>query len=106
MKSIIRVLAVALTLALATASLSVAQAKKGYVFKGKVESVGEKALTVANEKVEGWMEAMTMVFAVDKPEVLKTIKAGDKITATVYDGDYVLHEVKVVKDAPGQQKGK
>ena len=62
-------------------------------------------MSVANEKIEGWMEAMVMTYTVDKPEVLKTIKAGDQVTATVYDGDYMLHDVKVVAPA-AQQKGK
>jgi len=102
MKSMIRSLAffLALTLAMActTAPFAFAQqtAKKSYVFKGKVESVGARSLTVANEKIEGWMEAMTMMYVVDKPEVLKTIKPGDQIQATVYDGDTMLHDVKVV----------
>jgi|SRR5215469_13125991 Cu/Ag efflux protein CusF len=87
------------------ASLSLAQQKKSYVFKGKVEAVGERTLNVANEKIEGWMEAMTMTYNVDNPDVLKKIKPGDKITATVYDGDYVLHNVQVVPPAP-QSKGK
>jgi Cu/Ag efflux protein CusF len=39
---------------------------------------------------------MTMMYVVDKPEVLKTIKPGDQIRATVYDGDTMLHDVKVV----------
>jgi Cu/Ag efflux protein CusF len=40
---------------------------------------------------------MTMGYSVDKPdEVIKLVKAGDKITATVYDGDSVLYDVKVV----------
>jgi Cu/Ag efflux protein CusF len=67
--------------------------KKSYTFRGVVQSVDAKAgrLTVANEKIEGWMDAMTMGYAVDKPE-----KAGDKIEATVYDGDYKLYNIKVV----------
>ena len=72
--------------------------KKQYVFRGVVEAVDANAgsLTVKNEKIEGWMEAMTMGYKVDKQEVLKQLKAGDRITATVYDGDYSLHDVKVV----------
>ena len=73
--------------------------KKSYVFKGKVEKVtpSNKTLTVANENIEGWMSAMTMDYLVDKPDdVLKRVKAGDQITATVFDGDYTLYDVKVV----------
>jgi Cu/Ag efflux protein CusF len=101
-KSAVKILVYKLVLVLAlaclTASFALAQetAKKSYVFKGKVESVGPRTVTVANEKIEGWMDAMTMAYPVDKPEILKTIKAGDQITATVYDGDSMLHDVHVV----------
>lgn len=79
--------------------------KKSYTFKGKVESVDAKAktLTVNGENVEGWMAAMTMAYEVDDPEVLKKVKAGDQITATVYDGDTILHKVQVV-EKPGDKK--
>ena len=72
--------------------------KKSYTFHGKVTAVdaNAKRLTVANEKIEGWMDAMTMGYAVDKDDVFKRVKAGDEITAKVYDGDYSLHEVEVV----------
>ena len=69
--------------------------KKALTFHGKVESVGADGLTVNGEKVEGWMEAMTMKYKVDDPKVLKTVKPGDKITATVYEGDMSLHKVHV-----------
>jgi Cu/Ag efflux protein CusF len=73
--------------------------KKSYVFHGKVEKVdtAAKRITVTNEKVEGWMDSMTMGYAVDKPDdVIKRVKVGDKITATVYDGDSMLYNVQVV----------
>src|SRR5258708_21847078 len=73
--------------------------KKEYTFRGKVEKVDAngKTLTVNGEKVEGWMGAMTMSYAVDKEDALKNIKVGDQITAKVYDGDFkVLHNVQVV----------
>ena len=75
--------------------------KKGYTLRGKVEDVNQKGktLTVNHEKVEGWMEAMTMVYVVDGDEVFKSVKTGDKITATVYDGDYTLHNVQIVPAA-------
>src|SRR5262245_47926389 len=76
-----------------------APAKKEHVFKGKVEKIdlAQKMLTVNGEKVEGWMESMTMSYAPDKEDVLKKVKVGDQITAKVYDGDYrTLHDVQVV----------
>jgi Cu/Ag efflux protein CusF len=72
--------------------------KKSYVFKGTVTAVNAStgSLMVANEKIEGWMGAMTMNYQVDNPEILKQLKKGDHIEATVYDGDYKLYKVKVV----------
>lgn len=72
--------------------------KKSFVFKGKVEKVdtSAKRLVVANEKIPGWMDAMTMGYKLDKPdEVIKKVKAGDEITATVYEDDYTLYNVQV-----------
>jgi Cu/Ag efflux protein CusF len=77
--------------------------KKSYTFRGKVEKVdtATNRLTVSNEKIEGWMDAMTMQYAVDKAaEVVKRVKAGDQITATVYDGDFTLYNVQVVPPGP------
>lgn len=74
--------------------------KKEHVFRGKVEKVDPQAktLTVDGENVEGWMSAMTMTYSADKPDVYDTVKAGDQITAKVYDGDFgTLHDVQVVK---------
>ena len=84
---------------------------KSYTFHGKVTGVTEKGLTVNGEKVEGWMDAMTMTYPVDKPDVLKTVKVGDQIMATVYEGDMTLHNVMAmppdkmpVPDRSGKQK--
>jgi Cu/Ag efflux protein CusF len=73
--------------------------KKSFTFHGKVESVdaASKSMTVNGDKVEGWMEAMSMKYAVDNADVFKTVKVGDSIEATVYDGDYKLYKVHVVK---------
>jgi len=76
--------------------------KKSFTFKGKVEKVdvAAKKITVNGEKVEGWMDSMTMLYAVDKDDVLKNLKVGDQITAKVYEGDFmVLHDVQVVPPA-------
>src|SRR5947209_6172728 len=83
--------------------------KKSYTFHGKVEVVdeGEKTLQVNGEKIEGWMVAMSMVYKVDDPAIVKKIKPGDQITAIVYDGDYaILHKVQVMPKPAGDPKSK
>jgi Cu/Ag efflux protein CusF len=101
MKYLSRIAVVAgLALMITVASMAQGQAqaqagKKALTFHGKVESVAADGITVNGEKVEGWMDAMTMKYKVDDPKVLKTVKPGDKITATVYEGDMSLHKVQV-----------
>ncbi len=86
-----------------------ASGKKSYTFHGKVEVVdeGEKTIEVNGEKIEGWMVAMSMVYYVDDPAIVKKVKPGDQITATVYDGDYaILHNVQVVPKPEDHSKSK
>ena len=108
MTQVHRFLAVtAAALLLATACLGqAAPGKKTYTFRGKVEAIKEsaKSLTVNGEEVKGWMGAMTMDYKVDDPAILKKVKVGDQITATVYDGDYTLHKVQVKPKAAGESK--
>jgi len=90
-----------LTVVVMLAMTAVAQPKaaakgKSHVLAGKVEQVGADRLTVNHGKVEGYMDAMTMPYKVDKPDILKKVKVGDQIKATVYDGDYTLYDVQVV----------
>jgi Cu/Ag efflux protein CusF len=47
-----------------------------------------------------------MSYKVDDPAVLKNVKAGDRIMATVYDGDMTLHRVQVVSKDSGDSKSK
>jgi outer membrane protein, heavy metal efflux system len=72
--------------------------KKAYTFRGKVEQVnaGAKRLMVSSEPIEGWMDAMTMVFPVSNEDVFAHVKPGDQITAKVYAGDFTLYDVAVV----------
>jgi outer membrane protein, heavy metal efflux system len=72
--------------------------KKSFTFRGKVEQVNgtTKRLTVHSEPIEGWMGEMTMGFAIDNDAVFNRVKAGDQITAKVYEGDLTLHDVQVV----------
>jgi Cu/Ag efflux protein CusF len=86
-------------LLLLTAAHAQQGGKKEHAFRGKVEGIDTKAktLNVNGENVEGWMAAMTMIYTVDKEDVINHVKVGDQITAKVYDGDFkTLHDVKVV----------
>jgi Cu/Ag efflux protein CusF len=98
----------AVTLAVACLFLSTATAQKAkgksHTLEGKVEGVQTDRLTVNHGKVEGYMDAMTMPYKVDKPDILKKVKVGDRISATVYDGDYTLYEVHVVPPEPKTKK--
>ena len=81
------------------------QAKgKSHTLAGKVEGVQADRLTVNHGKVEGYMDAMTMPYKVDKPDILKNVKVGDRISATVYDGDYTLYDVHVVPPQDNAKK--
>jgi Cu/Ag efflux protein CusF len=68
-----------------------------FAFAGTVQSVDPQARTVAvlNDDVPGWMGSMTMTYSVDRPTVLDSLEAGDRITAKVYAGDFrILYEVE------------
>jgi len=93
--------AIALSVAV-SAQTPPAAARKEHAFKGKVEKVDAKTkmVTVNNESIPGWMMSMTMTYKVDKDAALKDLKAGDQITATVYDGDFqTLYNIKVAPPA-------
>ena len=80
--------------------------KKEHVFKGKVEKIdlANKTFTVNGQKVEGWMEAMTMNYVPDKEDVLKKLKVGDEITAKVFDSDFrTLYDIQVLPAKPAEK---
>ena len=72
--------------------------EKAYALRGKVQQVdaGAKRITVSSEPIAGWMGTMTMGYGVDKEEVLNRVKAGDRITAKIYDGDFTLYDLQVL----------
>ena len=95
-------LACAIVLSVAVSAQTPPAAKKEHPFKGKVEKVDPKTkmVTVNNENIPGWMMSMTMTYKVDKEAVLKDLKPGTQITATVYDGDFqTLYNIKVAPSA-------
>ena len=70
-----------------------------FAFAGTVERVDVVAQTVAvnGDDVPGWMGPMSMTYGVDRPEVLRSLAVGDRITARVRAGDFAtLYGVEVV----------
>jgi hypothetical protein len=53
-----------------------APAKKSHMFHGKVEAVNAATIKVNGDRVEGWMEAMTMDYKVDDSAILKEAESG------------------------------
>ncbi len=82
----------------AAASVQPPAGKKEFVLRGKVESFDAAAgtMSVNHENVDGWMAAMTMTYKPDKPAIFERIKAGDQITAKVYEGDFaMLYDIQI-----------
>lgn len=50
--------------------------------------VPNKTANITNDKIEGWMETMTMEYPVPDPQKLH---AGDEITATIVVSDLGYH---------------
>lgn len=75
-----------------------------YQLKGKVVSVdlAKQKATIQHEKVEGFMDAMTMAFPVYDKDVLQTMSKDSEIKAELIvngDGDYWLENV-IISAAP------
>ena len=58
---------------------------KRYELKGKIVKVemADKRIVVAHDEIKGFMEAMTMPFAVKDDAALKQVQVGDQIIATL-----------------------
>jgi len=78
--------------------------RREFTFRGTVDNVdvAGAALRVNHEAIEGWMPmGMIMTFNVQPADVLKQLKVGDRIIATVYEGNQTtLYNVRVDTSAP------
>jgi Cu/Ag efflux protein CusF len=79
---------------------------KEFKLEGDIVSVDKekKSATIKHGPIEGYMSAMTMSYPIPDPADLDKIKAGDHITATVYDdraqSKYWVGNIKVGEPAP------
>jgi len=55
-----------------------------------------QSLTVQARRLEAWMGAITSIYGVDSPKLLREVKVGDQIMGKVYDGETALHHVEIV----------
>jgi cobalt-zinc-cadmium efflux system outer membrane protein len=96
----------AILISLLTLAAAQENARKAYTLTGSVEAVNPASnkVSVTNEPIAGGMGAMTMTYSVDKADVLQRLKPGDRITATMYEGDMTLHDIAIVP-APAGPKG-
>jgi Cu/Ag efflux protein CusF len=64
-----------------------------YKLRGQVLNLDENArlAQIQHEKIDGWMEAMTMEFPVPGDEEWKKLSKGARITATVVVQDFRYH---------------
>ena len=62
---------------------------KEYALKGEIVSLVPQgqAANIKHEKIDGWMEAMTMEFPVKDKSEFDSLRVGDRITATVFVQD-------------------
>lgn len=97
-RSVLRVLVVALLLGAGVPADGQQDTRRQFTLRGRVEKVdvASGSVRVNHEAVEGLMAGMIMDFDVRPVEVLAQLKAGDRIVATLYEGDTrTLHNVRI-----------
>jgi len=64
-----------------------------------VRAIGERKdnVTIAHEEIPGYMKAMTMMFEVERPEILNDIKVDDQVSFTFSDRDGRLFVESITK---------
>ncbi|HZT40243.1 MAG TPA: copper-binding protein [Bryobacteraceae bacterium] len=60
-----------------------------YALRGEIVKVDPSAhtVTIRHERIDGWMEAMTMEFPVKDAKEFAALRAGERVTATVFVSD-------------------
>ena len=79
-----------------------AWATQKYDVRGLVLKIdpAHKSMLVSCESIPGYMEAMTMIYRVASPQVLKGLKQRDKISLTVDVSNNTVVDIKVLRAAP------
>lgn len=73
-----------------------------YELKGRVESLDfdRQRVTIAHDEIKGYMDGMTMSFAVNDAEVLRKLKSGDQVQAALVHDSATnrtwLEEIKLI----------
>jgi hypothetical protein len=69
-----------------------------HTLHGTVVAVDANAhsLTVQARRLEAWMGAITSMYGVDNPKVLREVRAGDQIMGKVFEGETALRHVEIV----------
>jgi Cu/Ag efflux protein CusF len=72
---------------------------KTYQMRGEIVSIDapSKVAVIHNEKVEGWMDSMTMEFPAHDAAALNGLKPGDHIVATIHVKDDLAYWIDDVK---------
>ena len=99
-------LAAALLLCVAAlASCGHAGEIKRYRLRGEIVRLDPQAhiALIKHEKIEGWMEAMTMEYRVKDNREFQALREGDRITATVFVRDVEYWIGGIHREAPKEK---
>ncbi len=76
---------------------------KTYTVRGEVVALDptNRVATLKHQRIEGWMEAMTMEFPVKDPAEFARLGVGDHMEATLYvtDLEYYLGKIQITAKA-------
>ncbi|HLG97253.1 MAG TPA: hypothetical protein VKX49_13160 [Bryobacteraceae bacterium] len=72
---------------------------KAHTLYGTVEAIYDSNHTVRvnQEKIEGYSDARIATYRVEDEEILKKLQVNYKITATVYENDYGLYDIRIAE---------